>query len=90
LNALVESADAFAVDLYARLARAPGNLVFSPHGIHSALALAWAGARLATAAEEMATILHLPREGDVIEAREVRVPRHTPSLGSISVSAWGQ
>ena len=62
MSLLVEGANAFAVDLYARLARAPGNLVFSPHSAHSALALVCAGAGGKTA-EEMARVLHLPWGG---------------------------
>jgi serpin B len=34
----------FAFDLYAQLAKTPGNLFFSPYSISSALAMAWAGA----------------------------------------------
>jgi serpin B len=48
----------FAVDLYGRLAKEPGNLFFSPYSISSALAMTYAGARGKTA-EEMARTLHL-------------------------------
>lgn len=46
----------FAVDLYARLAQAEGNLFFSPYSISNALAMTYAGARGNTA-EEMKTTL---------------------------------
>lgn len=50
---------AFAVDLYARLKDAPGNLLFSPHSIQTALAMTRAGARGETAAQ-MDRALRLP------------------------------
>ena len=55
---------AFALDLYHRLAaEAQGNLVYSPHSISMALAMAYAGARSETQAQ-MADVLHftLPQE----------------------------
>lgn len=52
--------NAFALDLYARVAAdKPGNLFFSPNSIETALAMTYAGARGKTAAE-MAAVLHLP------------------------------
>jgi serpin B len=50
----------FAVNLYQRLADGnEKNLLFSPVSIHTALAMAWAGARGQTA-EQMARTLHFP------------------------------
>jgi serpin B len=46
-----QAQDPFAVDLYARLKDTPGNLLFSPHSIHTALAMTRAGARGETAAQ---------------------------------------
>lgn len=54
----VQADAAFGTDLYRTLA-ATGNVVFSPASIASALRMALAGARGATAAE-LATALHLP------------------------------
>ena len=51
------NANAFAVDLYGRLAAKSGNLFFSPESIEMALALVYAGAR-GTTAEQMAKVLH--------------------------------
>ena len=51
--------NAFAADLYARLAAEKGNLFFSPNSIETALAMTYAGARGKTA-DEMAKVLHLP------------------------------
>ncbi len=58
---LVRGNNEFAFDLYARLRKKEGNLVFSPYSISSALAMTYAGARGKTA-EEMAKVLrfHLP------------------------------
>jgi serpin B len=55
--------NAFATDLYARLDHGPGNLLFSPYSISSALAMTYAGARNQTAIQ-MARTLHfsLPDE----------------------------
>jgi len=54
---LVQANNAFAVDLYTRLAKEPGNFVFSPFSINTALTMAYAGARGNTAAQ-MARVLH--------------------------------
>jgi serpin B len=60
---VVEGNNAFAVDLYGKLRDQGGNLFFSPESISTALAMAYAGARGATASE-MAQTLHftLPPE----------------------------
>lgn len=50
--------NAFAYDLYGRLAEKEGNLFFSPHSIHTALGMTLAGARNSTA-KEMATVMRL-------------------------------
>jgi serpin B len=61
--AVVDGGNAFAADLYAQLAKKEGNLFFSPASVSTALAMTYAGAREATAAE-MAKVLHftLPSE----------------------------
>ena len=48
---------AFAVELYAQLKIADGNLFFSPYSISTCLAMTYAGARGDTATQ-MAQILH--------------------------------
>ncbi|HET6984436.1 MAG TPA: serpin family protein [Myxococcaceae bacterium] len=55
---LVKSNRAFALDLYERLSHSAGNLIFSPLGISSALAMAAAGAAGETA-QELATALRV-------------------------------
>lgn len=54
---------AFAVDLYRQLAATPGNLLFSPYSIASALAMTYAGARGKTEAQ-MGRALHLPEQNE--------------------------
>jgi len=54
-----QAINAFNGDLYAALKSQPGNLIYSPASIESALAMTSAGARGQTATE-MAKVLHLP------------------------------
>jgi serpin B len=55
--AAADALNAFGVDMYARIATEPGNIVISPASIAIALSMAQAGAR-ATTADEMDTVLH--------------------------------
>ncbi|MCI0699953.1 MAG: serpin family protein [Planctomycetia bacterium] len=64
LKALAEGNNAFAIDLYKKLAETEqGNIVISPYSIRTALGMTYAGARGQTA-EEMKKVLHftLPDE----------------------------
>jgi serpin B len=63
LRELVNGNNAFALDLYQRLAQEPGNLFYSPYSISLALAMTYAGARGETE-QQMAQTLHftLPQE----------------------------
>lgn len=65
--AAAASGNAFACDLYHELSGAPGNLFFSPSSISTALAMTYAGARGATAAE-MAATLCLPDDQAAVHA----------------------
>ena len=56
--------DAFAVDLYRRLAATPGNLVLSPYSVAVALAMTRAGATGETA-RQMDAVLHTGVAGDL-------------------------
>jgi len=59
-RSIVEGGNAFALDLYGRLAFGEeGNLFFSPASIHTALSMTYAGAAGKTA-EQMAEVLRLP------------------------------
>ena len=57
LSAVVKDNNAFAFDLYSRLKTKPGNIIFSPYNISSALAMTYAGAKGETA-RQMAQALH--------------------------------
>jgi serpin B len=56
----------FAGDTYFQLSRKPGNLIFSPLSISTALSMALAGARGQTA-QEMTAILHVPVNAEVLD-----------------------
>lgn len=51
----------FAINLYHNVAKAPGNVFFSPLSLSSALAMTYAGARGDTA-QQMARVLHFPED----------------------------
>jgi len=57
LKMLVDGNNAFAIDLYKRLAEKDGNVVVSPYSIRTALALTFAGARGPTA-DQMQKVLY--------------------------------
>ena len=60
-STLAAGQNAFAIDLYGRLKDQPGNLLFSPYSIQTALAMARAGARGETAMQ-MDRVLRLPKD----------------------------
>jgi serpin B len=66
-TALVQSNNAFALDLYAQLKTEEGNLFFSPYGISTCLAMTYAGARGDTAAA-MSRTLHFPGDDGQLNA----------------------
>ena len=59
LAVLAKSSNAFGFELYRRLKEGPGNRVFSPASVSTALAMAWGGAKGETAAE-MQRVLRFP------------------------------
>lgn len=65
--AVSEASNAFALELYIRLAEKEGNLFFSPTSIHTALGMTYAGARNQTAAQ-MAETLHFEKVGRKIHS----------------------
>lgn len=54
--ALVRGHTTFSVDAYSELAKTDGNIIYSPHSVQLALAMAWAGARNATEAQMAAAL----------------------------------
>lgn len=66
-DSIATSDNAFALDLFHRLATEPGNRFFSPYSIHAALTMTYAGARSRTASE-MAGVLHLQGPADRVHA----------------------
>jgi serpin B len=62
LRAVVGGNTAFALDLYQQLRGASGNLFYSPFSLSEALAMTFAGARGATAAQ-MARVMHFDLPG---------------------------
>ncbi len=72
----VKGANAFTAKLYARMKRAPGNLMISGTSVRHALALTYLGARGETA-REMATALEMPTD-----------PTKAASLAKAENAAW--
>ena len=70
----VEAVNAFALDLYARLRPADGNLFFSPYSVASVLAVTFAGARGETR-KQMARTLHFAPEGGVAQSGFAAIDR---------------
>jgi serpin B len=68
VKAVADSSNAFALDLYAKLAKTTsGNLLFSPYSIETALAMTYGGARGDTAVQ-MAKVLHFTLPDDHLHA----------------------
>jgi serpin B len=67
LEALIHSNTALALDLYRGLSAGPHNVLFSPYSISAALAMTYAGARGATAAQ-IARAMHFDLEPDKLHA----------------------
>jgi serpin B len=95
VRAAAGDANAFALDLYARIAGGEsGNAFFSPTSITTALALAYAGARGSTA-EQMAKTLHFSLEGQALHRAQGDLARtiagERPGLKiTIANAIWGQ
>jgi serpin B len=66
-NALVTDNNVFALDLYAGLKTAPGNLFFSPYSISTCLAMVYAGARGETE-QQMAQVLRFSTNQNELHA----------------------
>jgi len=64
-NEIIAANNAFAFDLYTRLAKQPGNFFLSPYSVETALTLALAGARGQTG-DQMSKVLHLAAAGSAV------------------------
>jgi serpin B len=62
---LAQGSNAFGFDLYQRLRKTQGNVVFSPASVTTALAMTWGGAKGDTAAQ-MKKVLHLDGTADEV------------------------
>jgi serpin B len=94
--ALAQGNNEFAFDLYARLAKKDGNVIFSPYSISGALAMTYAGARGATA-DEMEKTLHFPLKPERLHPafadlsdRIVRSGKRRAGQLLVANSLWGQ
>ncbi|OIO65079.1 hypothetical protein AUJ68_03980 [Candidatus Woesearchaeota archaeon CG1_02_57_44] len=67
VQSIADANNAFAFDLYSKVAEKPGNIFFSPWSLSTALAMTYEGARTQTQAE-MAQVLHLQQDVSVKEA----------------------
>jgi len=66
-NTTARANNAFAMDLYSRLAKQPGNFVVSPLSLDAALTMTYAGARGKTA-RQMAHVLHFENSDTNVHA----------------------
>ncbi len=92
--AVARAVNLFGLDLYARCATAEGNLVLSPYGIASALAMVHAGAESETAGE-IRNALYLPVDPPAGVAHESLRRRLLAASGreaelAIANALWGQ
>jgi serpin B len=77
---LATGSNAFAVDLWSRVSKTPGNLTFSPASISLAVAMAWGGAKGDTAAQ-MKKTMHFAGEPDATVAGWGKLSRALSSPG---------
>jgi serpin B len=94
-DTLVQANNQFAIDMYARLRKQPGNLFLSPYSLSTALAMTYAGARTETA-EQMAKVLHFDVTPDHLHAafhaliQEVSGGNGRSYRLSVANALWGQ
>ena len=93
---LVEGNNAFALDLYAKIANQPGNLFLSPYSISTALGMTYAGARGQTQLQ-MAKVLHFDLPEPRVNGAFGKVIADLNALGkkgefelSVANALWGQ
>ena len=77
---LAAGSNAFAVDLWARVGKAPGNLTFSPASISLAMAMTWGGAKGETAAQ-MKKTMHFAGDAETTASAWGNLSRALTSSG---------
>jgi serpin B len=94
--AAVKGSNAFAVDLYGKLAVEKGNLFFSPYSISTCVAMTYAGAKGKTAGE-MAATMHYDKDAATVCEAYAALIREINGDGkprgfqlSTANSLWGQ
>ncbi len=100
LACLVHGNSAFAFDLYRALGSGGGNLLFSPHSVSAALAMAYAGGRGDTERQMAATLhFYLPQErlhpafgalGLALADRTQKEEEDAEFLLNVAGSVWAQ
>ena len=95
-RALVEGGNAFAIDLYKKLAAEKGNVVCSPYSVSAALAMTYAGARGETATE-MAKVLGFTALGERVHPAQADLARRLKGDSvkgrpefNVANALWGQ
>jgi serpin B len=92
---IVKGNTLFALDLYSQLRGEPGNLFFSPYSLSTALAMTYSGAAGETA-EQMASVLHFPRNADQLHpafaalVRELQGGQTNGYELHLANALWGQ
>jgi serpin B len=82
VRTLAAGSNAFATDLYGRLAGEDGNLFFSPYSIDSAMGMTYGGARGETAAQ-MARVLHFSLPPDQLHPAAAELIKSLEDGGNI-------
>lgn len=91
---VVDAANQFCMDLYARFASDEGNIFFSPYSIWTALAMTYEGARAGTA-DQMRQTLHVPGNDEIRRnsVRDLLTIMNTPAAAydlNAANALWGQ
>ena len=94
IESVVAGNNAFAFDLYAKLAARKGNLFFSPYSISTALAMTYAGASGETA-RQMAAALHFNLSPNHLHAAQAALIKMLNAPGqsyqlAVANALWGQ
>ena len=88
-EAAARSVNAFAFDMYERIAGEEGNIFFSPYSIHQAMHMAFDGAG-GTTAEQMAKTLRLQGAEHELNLEEDEYGRRSPHEVKLANAMWGQ